>query len=97
MVVDWGGGDAAGFDKLLLGYFGLLQIRWSFYGNQAMCDFVKHTKAGIGPPLIQGLPAKLLLHLGNITIRGVVIHGPANSSPLDHFYFLNKSLRVQTP
>ena len=37
--------------------FGLLEIRWNFYGNQAMCDFVKHTKVGICCPLIQRLPA----------------------------------------
>ena len=62
-----------------------------------MCDFVKHTKAGISPPLIQGPPAKLFLHLGNTIVREVAIHGPANSSPMDHFYFLSECLSVRTP
>ena len=62
-----------------------------------MCDFVKHTQAGISPPLFQGPPAKLLLHLGNTTVREVVIHDPANSSPLNHFYFLSKCQSVRTP
>ena len=87
-------GDATDFDKMLLW---LREILWNFYCNQAICDFIKHTKAGIGPPLIQRPPTLLLRHLRNITVRGLVIYGPANSSPLDHFYFLNKSLRVWTP
>ena len=49
-----------------------------------MCYFIK---TGINPPLFQRPPNLTLLPPSYAAVRGIVIHGPASSSPLDHFYF----------